>query len=142
MGIYKRKFHWAGPKENKPLHRLAEVKTVHGSDSWHMFYDTGHVRHILVREIACFSCDACKQMKWRSCSKLKMCGPTMSKEVMLESANRVDAPLTASRVAKEAQEMAKAVTEGAILGVECASEQGPYVIVKAVSKLHQHEGED
>ena len=142
VGIYKRKFHWAGSKEIKPLHTLAEVKTVSGSDSWHMFYDTGHVRHILVREIACFSCEECKQMKWRSCKRIKMCGPTMSKEVILQSANRVDAPLTASRVTHEAKEMAKLVENGAILGVECASEQEPYVLVKAVSKRYQHQGAD
>ena len=142
VGIYKRQFHWADSKEIKPLHRLAEVKTVHGSDSWHMFYDTGHVRHILVREIACFSCDQCKQMKWRSCSRLKMCGPTMSKEVILESANRVDAPLTANRITQDAKEMAKAVVSGAILGVECASEQEPYILVRAASQLYQHQGDD
>ena len=92
VGIYKRQFHWAGPKEAPALHQLADVKTVDGSGSWHMFYDTGHVRHILVREIACFSCEECKQMRWRCCKKLRMCEPTMSKEVIFKSANRVRHP--------------------------------------------------
>ena len=50
IGIYKRKVHWAGPKEAPALHQLAGIQTVDGSDCWHMIYDIGHVRHILVRE--------------------------------------------------------------------------------------------
>ena len=142
VGIYKRKFHWAGAKEALPLHRLAEVDTVTGSDSWHMFYDTGHVRHILVREIACFSCEACKQMNWRSCRKLRMCGPTMSKEVVMKKANRVDAPLSRSAIVVEAKKIAQGVKRGAMLGVECASEQEPFILVKAVSELYEYKGED
>ena len=136
VGIYRRQFYWAGPKEMWPLAKLAEVRTISGSDSWHMFYDTGHTRHILVRELACFSCNECKQMKWRSCKKIKMHGPTMSKEVIMESANRVNAPLTASRITKDAKEAAAKVEKGMLLGVECASEQEPYIIVKACSKLY------
>ena len=60
----------------------------------------------------------------------------------MESANRVNAPLTASRVTQDAKEMAKAVVNGAILGVECASEQEPYILVKATSQLYQYQGED
>ena len=66
----------------------------------------------------------------------------MSKEVVLEKANRVAAPLTASRVTQEAQEMAKAVVNGAILGVECVSEQEPYILVKAVGERYQYRGVD
>ena len=107
IGIYKRNFHWAGAKEALPLHHLAEVDTVVGLDSWHMFYDTGHVRHILVREIACSSCEACKHMNWRSCRKLRMCGPTMSKQVVMKVANRVDAPPSRSAIVIEAHKTLK-----------------------------------
>jgi hypothetical protein len=142
VGIYKRQFHWAGAKEALPLHRLVEVDTVVGSDSWHMFYDTGHVCHILVREIACFSCEACTQMNWRSCRKLRMCGPTMSKPVVMKVANRVDAPLCRSAIVVEAKRIAKAVKHGDILGLECASAQEPFILLKAVSELYEYKGED
>ena len=142
IGIYRRKFHWAGSKEAPALHQLADVKTVDGSDSWHMFYDTGHTRHILVREIACFSCEECKQMRWRCCKKLRMCGPTMSKEVIFKSANRVDAPLTKSRLVREAQELALKVATGDVLGAECSSEQEPFILVKAVSGRYEWQGRD
>ena len=112
VGIYRRQFHWAGSKEMKPLAKLAEVRTVTGSDSWHMFYDTGHKRHLLVRELACFSCPECKLMKWRSCKRIRMFGPTMSKEVIMQSANRVDAPLTSNRITKDAKEAAATVEKG------------------------------
>jgi hypothetical protein len=38
--------------------------------------------------------------------------------------------------------MAKAVVNGAILGVECASEQEPYILVKAVGERYQYQGAD
>ena len=142
VGIYKRKFHWAGSKEIFPLSRLAEVDTVVGSDSMHMFYDTGHRMHILVREIACFSCEECQKMNWRCCKKLRMCGPTMAKEVKMKSSHRVIAPLTRNAVVVEAQKLAQDVCVDSILGVECASEQEPYIVLKAVSKVYEYTGED
>ena len=142
VGIYKRQFHWAGPKEAPALHQLADVKTVDGSGSWHMFYDTGHVRHILVREIACFSCEECKQMRWRCCKKLRMCEPTMSKEVIFKSANRVDAPPTKSNLVREAKELAATVATNDVLGVESDTEQEPFILVKAISERYEWQRAD
>jgi hypothetical protein len=142
VGIYCRQFHWVSQKEVRPLAKLAEVNTVVGSDSMHMFYDTGHVMHILVREVACFSCANCKQMKWRQCLKTEMCGHAVTREVTLKSQNRVCAPLTASRIITEAKETAAAVQPGMVLGVECASEQEPYIILEATSALYEYTGED
>ena len=61
-------------------------------------------------------------MRWRCCQKLRMCGPTMSKEVTFKSQNRVDAPLTSNRVTQDALELAQKVVAGDVLGVECHSE--------------------
>ena len=124
----------------RPLNRLAEVETVSGSDSMHMFYDTGHVRHILTREVACFSCDSCKQMRWRQCTNTAMCGHVTSKDVKVKK--QATAPLTATRVVREGKEAASKVQPGVVVCVECASEQEPYVILKATSELYQWAGED
>ena len=121
VGIYERVFHFVDQKEVRPLNRLAEVETVTGSDSMHMFYDTGHVRHILTREVACFSCDSCKQMRWRQCTKTNMCGHVVSKDVKVKK--QATAPLTATRVVREGMAAATTVQPGMVLGVECASEQ-------------------
>ena len=51
-----------------------------------------------------------------------MFGPVKRKQ------NRVDAPLTKSRIVKDAQSLALKVVAGDILGVECALEQESYVI--------------
>ena len=51
-------------------------------------------------------------------------------------------PLTATRVVREAKEMATKVEPGMILGVECASEQEPFIVLKATSELHQWSGDD
>lgn len=50
--------------------------------------------------------------------------------------------LTASKIAKDAQEMAAIVEPGMVLGVECASEQEPYIVLKATSKVYSWSGED
>ena len=142
VGIYRRVFHYVSQKEVRPLAKLAEVDTVHGSDSWHMFYDTGHQRHILVREVACFSCDNCKQMKWRQCLRVDMCGHVLTKDVVLTKQARSAPPLTASRVTQDALSLAARVEAGMVLGVECASEQEPYIIVKAASSVYEWQGEE
>jgi hypothetical protein len=87
----------------------------------HMFYDTGYARHILTREVACFSCSSCKQTKWRQCTKVDMCGHVVSRDVKLKT--QASVPLTATRVVREGKEMAAKVGAGMILGVKCASEQ-------------------
>ena len=79
-------------------------------------------------------------MRWRCCTKRRLCGPTMTKEVILVSKARV--PLTKNRITQDALELARTVTAGSILGVECASEQEPYVLLKAVGSLYEYNGED
>jgi hypothetical protein len=64
----------------------------------------------------------------------------MTKEVVLVSKARV--PLTKNRITQDALKLAATVTLGSILGVECASEQEPYVVLKAVSALYEYLGED
>ena len=106
----------------------------------HMFYDTGHARHILVREVACFSCDSCKKMKWRQCLKVDMCGHVTSKDVVVKK--QAKPMLTSSRIVKDAAELALKIQPGMILGVECASEQEPYIILKAASAVYEWQGDD
>ncbi len=98
--------------------------------------------HMLVRELACFSCDNCRQMKWRQCLKTKMCGHVLTKDVCLVSQPRSLPPLSASRVVQDAKEMAAKVKPGMIVGVECACEQKPYVILEARSAVYEYEGDD
>jgi hypothetical protein len=66
----------------------------------------------------------------------------MSKEVIFKSTNRVDAPLTKSRLVREAQELALKVATGDVLGGECASEQEPFILVKAASGRYEWQGRD
>ena len=141
-GIYRRKFHFVDRKEAPSLNALAEITTIKGSDSWHMFYDTGEWRNILVRDLACFSCDECKQMRWGYCLKQTMFGPTLKKDVKLKTKARVSAPLTKSRIIKDAKDLALKVVHGDILGVECAAEQEPYVILKATGSVYVWDKED
>ena len=64
----------------------------------------------------------------------------MTKEVILVS--KASVPLTKNRITQDALELARTVTAGSILGVECASGQEPYVLVKAVGSLYEYNGED
>ena len=81
-------------------------------------------------------------MKWRQCLKIGMCGHVLLKDVVLKSQARVDAPLTASRIVREAKEVSATVKPGVAIGVECNSEQEPYIILEAVSALYEWKGED
>ena len=69
-----------------------------------------------------------------------MCGPATIRDVVV--AKQAKPALTASRVARDAQEMAATVKQGMVLGVECASEQEPYIVLKAASELYTWSGED
>ena len=60
----------------------------------------------------------------------------------MKSSHRVIAPLTRNAVVAEAQKLAQDVCVDSILGVESASEQEPYIVLKAVSKVYEHTGED
>ena len=71
-----------------------------------------------------------------------MCGHVLTKDVCLVSQPRSLPPLTASRVVQDAKEMAATVKPGMIVGVECASEQEPYVILEARSAVYEYEGDD
>jgi len=66
----------------------------------------------------------------------------MSKEVVFKSANRVDAPLTKSRLVADAKKLAADVAINDVLGVECASEQEPFILVKAVRGRYEWQGRD
>jgi len=75
-------------------------------------------------------------------SKSKMCGHVLTRDVCLVSNPRSAPPLTASRVVQDAKEMALTVQPNMILGVECASEQEPYVILQASTVAYEYQGED
>ena len=55
---------------------------------------------------------------------------------------RTAPPLTASRITAEALQLSATVQPGMVLGVECALEQEPYVVLKATSELYEWRGPD
>lgn len=71
--------------------------------------------------------------RWRVCE-------SDTREVRVKK--QATAPLTATRVVREAKEMATKVEPGIILGAECASEQEPFIVMKATSELYQWSGDD
>ena len=69
-----------------------------------------------------------------------MCGHVTSKDVVVKK--QAKPMLTSSRIVKGAAELALEIQPGMILGVECASEQEPYIILKASNAVYEWQGDD